>query len=240
MEYYFITGTSRGIGESLAKNLLERKDTFVFGISRSNTLGQDNFHFIPLDLSENEAVSRFEFPGCDGATKIVLVNNAGAVGEVGYAGQSDDSVYSYVLQLNLTSPCVLTNRFLAAFERKNIPLVILNISSGAAKNPIDGWSAYCASKAGLDMFSRVVAEELSISGKKHIRIFAVAPGVVDTAMQDQIRASDEKNFSRLKQFLEYKSARQLADPGLIAQKLLSILEAPEKYVDTVFSVKDLT
>lgn len=193
-----------------------------------------------MDLSDVNAVSGFEFPSCSDATKIVLVNNAGALGIVKRIGEQSTASMIEVMNLNLTTVMLLVNKFLATFSKKNVSLVILNISSGAGKNPIDGWAAYCASKAGLDMFSRVVAEELAISGKKHIRIFSVGPGVVDTGMQDQIRTSSGEDFSRIQQFIEYKSTGQLADPRLIAQKLLSILDGPEKYAETVFSAKDIT
>lgn len=240
MEYYFITGSSRGIGAGLVNAILGRNNVFVFGIARHNTITDTTrFHFVPLDLSDTAAVDRFRFPECEDATKIVLVNNAGVIGEVGPTGELSGEAYKRTYDINLTAPCILTNQFLAAYSAKKIPLVIMNISSGAGKNPIDGWSAYCASKAALDMFSRVVAEELAISGKKHIRIFSVAPGIVDTAMQDHIRTINVKKFSRVDQFITYKSAGELADPGVVARKLLSILELPEKFADTVFSVRDI-
>ncbi len=240
MNYYFITGTSKGIGKAIADELLQRENTSVIGIGRSNSHSAGNFAFTTLDLSDADAVAGFHFPECTDAEKIVLVNNAGALGEVKKVGEFSNENFKNVININLTSVMMLTNRFLSAFQQKNVPLVVLNISSGAGKNPIDGWSAYCASKAGLDMFSRVLAEELAISGKKHIRVFAVGPGVVDTGMQDQIRTSSIGDFSRIQQFLEYKSTGQLADPRLIAQKLISILDLPEKFTETVFSAKDLT
>lgn len=239
MEYYFITGTSRGIGEALAQTILGRKESAVTGIARHNSFAAEDFHFVELDLSDVPAVTAFQFPECKDATKMALVNNAGALGDVDYTGELNDSVYPQVLNVNLITPAILTNKFLAAYSAKKIPLVIINISSGAGKNPVDGWGAYCASKAGLDMFSQVVAEELAISGKKHIRIFAVAPGVVDTAMQTKIRTVKSENFSRIQDFINYKTSGQLADPHLIARKLLSILDSPEKFAETVFSAREI-
>jgi benzil reductase ((S)-benzoin forming) len=239
VEYYFITGTSKGIGHALSKEILRRSGVSVTGIARTNSVSADDFRFVPMDLSDVNAVENFEFPACSDATKIVLVNNAGALGTVKRVGNQNGKDIASVINLNLTSVAILINKFLATFSKKNVPLVILNISSGAGKNAIDGWAAYCASKAGLDMFSRVIAEELAISGKKHIRIFSVAPGVVDTGMQEQIRSTSESDFSRIQQFIEYKSTGQLADPRLIAQKLLGILDVPEKFTETVFSAKDI-
>jgi benzil reductase ((S)-benzoin forming) len=239
VNYYFITGTSREIGKAIADELLLSNDAQVIGIGRKNVHSANNFSFINLDLSDTGAVARFQFPEMSSADKIVLVNNAGLLGEVKKVGSLTNGNFERVINTNLTAVMMLTNKFLAAFQKKNVPLVVLNISSGAGKNPIDGWSAYCASKSGLDMFSRVLAEELAISGKKHIRVFSVGPGVVDTGMQDQIRMSSMGDFSRIEQFLEYKSTGQLADPRLIAQKLLGILGLPEKFTETVFSVKEV-
>lgn len=239
VNYYFITGTSKGIGKAMTDEILLRADVNVTGIGRNNSHENAKFTFVPLDLADLQSVSEFEFPSCRGAEKIYLVNNAGALGEVRHTGNLDNAHFEAVINLNLTAAMILTNKFLATFSEKNVPLVVLNISSGAGKNAIDGWGAYCASKAGLDIFSRVVAEEAAISGKKHMRIFSVAPGIVDTGMQEQIRTNSRQNFSRIQQFAEYKSTGQLADPRLTAQKLISILDLPEKFPETVFSAKDL-
>jgi benzil reductase ((S)-benzoin forming) len=239
VNYYFITGTSKGIGKSMVDELLTRTDVSITGIGRNNAHASEKFVFVPVDLSDTHAAAEFEFPSCSDAKKICLVNNAGALGDVKPVGELKSTHFGQVINLNLTAVMILTNRFMAAFAKKNVPLVIMNISSGAGRNAIDGWSAYCASKAGLDMFSRVLAEEIAISGKKHIRVFAVAPGIVDTGMQDQIRTSAAEDFSRIAQFRAYKSTGQLADPRLTAKKLISILDLPEKIAETVFSVKDL-
>lgn len=239
MIYYFVTGTSRGIGSALVNAILSDPDSAVTGLSRTNTFAHERFMFIEIDLSDAAAVSNLKFPACPGAKKIVLVNNAGAVGHVSKVGNVDNSAIDRLFTVNLTSPAILMNNFMQSYAKENVPLVIMNISSGAGKNPIDGWSSYCASKAGLDMFSRVVAEEITLSGRKDIRIFSIAPGIVDTAMQDEIRRASVANFSRIQQFVDYKITEQLAHPDLTAAKLLSILVHPEKFTETVFSVKDL-
>lgn len=240
MEYYFITGTSRGIGKALAEELLKRDNVHVTGIARHNTIRNDHFRIISADLSGLGGINSIGFPQLADAEKIVLVNNAGSLGEVGYVGQLSEENFNAVFSLNLMAPAALTNEFLRKYGNQKVPIIIANISSGAAKNPIDGWSAYCASKAGLEMFSRVLAEELAISAQKNIRVFSIAPGVVDTGMQDQIRTSKSENFSRIQQFLDYKSSGQLADPLLIAQKLLIIFDCPDKFPDTLISLREIS
>lgn len=239
MNYYFITGTSRGIGKAIAEKLLTGPNNKVFGFSRTNTISHERFSFQQIDLSEIAPVSKWEFPDLKDADKICLVNNAGAIGTVKHAGgmEPNDVVSAY--HVNLVSPSILINNFLKKYASLPVEQVIINISSGAGKNPIDGWSVYCATKAGLDMFTRTLAEELKIDGKKHIHAFAVAPGVVDTAMQDQIRTADSADFSRIQSFIGYKNEHQLAHPDLVADKYLAILGLPEKFKDVVFSVKDI-
>ena len=71
---------------------------------------------------------------------------------------------------------------------------IVNLSSGAAHRPMEGWSAYCAGKAGLAMLTRAIHEEYAAQG---IRVFGFAPGVVDTDMQGSIRASGINPVSKI-------------------------------------------
>ncbi|MEO5645429.1 MAG: SDR family NAD(P)-dependent oxidoreductase [Bacteroidia bacterium] len=239
MNYFFITGTSRGIGKAIAEQLLADENNFVFGIARTNTISHERFSFHALDLSDNAAVSGWEFPVLKDAGKICLVNNAGIIGSVKHAGKMQADEIASAFHVNLIAPAILTNTFLKNYENFTGKQVIINVSSGAGKNPIDGWSVYCATKAGLDMYTKTIVEELKIDGKRHIYVFAVAPGIVDTSMQDQIRSGSSENFSRIDQFIAYKNTDQLAAPGLVAGKFLAILELPEKFKDVLFSVKDI-
>ncbi|HEU4717384.1 MAG TPA: SDR family NAD(P)-dependent oxidoreductase [Bacteroidia bacterium] len=239
MNHYFITGTSRGIGKAIALALLEDPGHHVTGLSRSCSISHPNYTHISIDLSDAEEVKRFRFPALKDPGKIALINNSGTLGGVKYAGEMDAQRVTEAIHVNLLAPVCLTNEFLAAYVSENVTQVIINISSGAGKNPIDGWSVYCTAKAGLDMFSRVVAEEQKLRGRKNVHVFSVAPGIVDTAMQDEIRKSEKKNFSRIGQFSDYKTSGQLAEPALISAKYLTILELPKKFTETVFSVKDV-
>lgn len=238
-KFYFITGTSRGIGKAIAEELLSNAENHVTGIARSCSLSHLNYSHVTLDLAMMDDVSAFTFPEIDSAIEITLINNSGTTGSVNYAGRMSSDQIVKALNVNLLSVAVLINNFLKTYGQRNIPLRILNISSGAAKNPIDGWSIYCSSKAGLDMLSRTIAEELKISKMNQVRIFSIAPGIVDTPMQDEIRQSNVRDFSRVQQFIEYKNTDQLTSPELTARLLLSILDSPNAYEATVFSVRDI-
>ncbi len=239
MNHFFITGTSRGIGKAIAEQLLLDPNNFVTGLSRTSCIVHERYTHVEIDLAEIGKVSRFNFPVLEQAKKIALINNAGVIGKVHYAGRMEDDSILRAYNLNLVAPTILTNSFLESYFSNPAKQVIINVSSGAGKNAIDGWSVYCATKAGLDMFTKTVAEEMKISGRKNVFIFAVAPGVVDTAMQDEIRTAAAADFSQIQRFVEYKKSDQLAHPDLVAAKYLAILGLPEKFADVVFSVKDI-
>jgi benzil reductase ((S)-benzoin forming) len=211
MNVYYITGTSRGIGKAMAEFLLREKG--------------------------NEEVKKFTFSYHGDAKKIWLINNAGIISKVRYCGRNYSDSIIADFNVNLVSPALLMNKFMSVFADSPAEKFIINVSSGAGKNPIDGWSTYCSAKAGLDMYSRVVDLEQK-TGKTGFRIFSIAPGIVDTRMQDEIRKSDPENFSRIEDFKNYKNTHQLSDPLLVAKKYFSILANPENLNQPVFSLKD--
>jgi benzil reductase ((S)-benzoin forming) len=239
MHHYIITGTSRGIGKAMAEALLEDPANHVTGLSRTCSITHERYAHVQIDLANEKEVRAFEFPAFENAASLTLVNNAGVVGAIRYMGKMDDDAIIRAYHVNLVAPTLLVNSFLARYSSREIRQLIINISSGAGKNPIDGWSVYCATKAGLDHFSRTVAEELRLSGKTNVRVMSVAPGIVDTAMQDEIRSASVDNFSRLEQFTDYKNTSQLASPRLTALKYLSIFRSPENHADVVFSAREI-
>lgn len=222
----------------MAEFLLRDPKNHVIGLSRSNNLEHPNFSWHKLDLGDPEAVKKFRFSYHPDAGKIWLINNAGAISQIKPVGKQNPDKLIRDFNLNLVAPALLMNSFIDAFRDAKADRVILNVSSGAGKSPIDGWSAYCASKSGLDLFSRVVQTEQKTTAKYGIRIFSIAPGVVDTQMQTDIRSAAPSDFSRLDDFHKYKNEHSLADPRLIAEKYFHILAEIGNPENIVFSVKD--
>jgi NAD(P)-dependent dehydrogenase (short-subunit alcohol dehydrogenase family) len=126
----------------------------------------------------------------------------------------------------------LSNTFIAQFQTSHSENVILNISSGAANTAIDGWSVYCSTKAALDMFSKVIAEE-----KSGVKVLSIAPGKVDTEMQSKIRKSNEKDFKKLADFVEFKNKGELTSSKNVAIAYLKILDNIEDYPEIVSRIK---
>lgn len=245
MNYYYITGTSRGIGKAFAEQLLENPSNHVIGISRNRSIEHPNYRHFYLDLTDVNAIAEFKFELHANAKKIYLINNAGVVGFIKPIGQLSADIIIKNYTVNLVAPSVLINAFIECYNSTDAEKVILNMSSGAGKNPIDGWAVYCASKAGIDMFSRVVDAEQKIRAKhpqdnihKGFKIFSIAPGVVNTAMQDEIRSADPEGFSRLNDFIGYKENNQLAEPEFVSKKFINILANLNSIKDVLSSIKD--
>jgi NAD(P)-dependent dehydrogenase (short-subunit alcohol dehydrogenase family) len=109
------------------------------------------------------------------------------------------------------------------------PLRIVNVSSGAATRAYAGWSAYCATKAALRMAGQVVAVEADAyppgaAGPLDLAVVTYEPGVVDTAMQAEVRATPRAAFPALDRFLELHASGRLADPASPAAEIAALLE----------------
>jgi benzil reductase ((S)-benzoin forming) len=230
MHYYLITGASQGLGRALAEAILERPDTQVLGISRHATITHPRYQHQPLDLSDIEAVEHNLgkiFPPRSDAQSLTLINNAGTLGEIGYVGELPNEHFQFVFDLNVVSPAILMNTFLSAYgSQSGISRTVLNISSGAAQRPVDGWAAYCASKAALNALSETAQKEQDLRGSG-VRVWALAPGVVDTAMQAHIRTADVGQFSEAEKFTEYQQQGQLQTATVAAARILTWLSAAD-------------
>lgn len=223
MHYYLITGASQGLGRALAEAILARPDTQVLGISRHATIAHPRYQHQPLDLSDVEAVEhnlgKIFVPRPD-ALSLTLINNAGTLGEIGYVGELPNEHFQFVFDLNVVAPAMLMNTFLSTYGKQtDIPRTVLNISSGAAQRPVDGWAAYCASKAALNALSETAQKEQDLRGTG-VRVWALAPGVVDTAMQAQIRTAAAGQFSEVEKFAAYHAEGQLQAPEAVATHIL--------------------
>ena len=231
----YITGSSKGIGEALANKLLNN-GYVVVGLSRTQTFEAENFTHIQLNLNDLNAVKAFEF--LQNADQVLLVNNAGIIGEIAPVGQVANQSLQDVLTINTIAPQILINNFMKRYLGKIAHGHILNISSGAGKNPIDAWASYCSSKAALDMFSETVKTELQLREIVNWYIHSVAPGVVDTDMQKQIRNANPVSFKLLNKFIALKKEQQLALPNAVANKLYAVIQNPSSFKETIISVRN--
>jgi NAD(P)-dependent dehydrogenase (short-subunit alcohol dehydrogenase family) len=134
------------------------------------------------------AATRKRFGGLD-----ILVNNAGVIEPISEIATSDPAVWARNIQINLIGAYYVVRAVLDGMISSGGGSII-NVSSGAAYRPLEGWSAYCAGKAGLAMMTRSIALETKGRG---IRIFGFSPGTIDTEMQVKSRASGMNMISQI-------------------------------------------
>ena len=224
MFHAVVTGHSRGLGAAIADELLARKIP-VLGLARhanpdlaARYPGQ--LSEAPLDLADATAILDWlATPALSafvaGAHQILLINNAGSLQPVGPLGTQDGAAIARSVTLNVTAPLLLSNA-LAAVTPDASDRRILHVSSGVGRRPCAGWSVYCATKAAVDHHARTAATD-NLPG---LRIASLAPGVIDTDMQAEIRASDEQRFPMLAQFQALKRDGLLSTPADCARKLV--------------------
>lgn len=223
MKQAFVTGTSRGLGHAIAMQLL-KEEWKVIGIGRTHTIEHPNYTGVTADLSQAGVAEQVDLHFDEHADQYLLVNNAASIYDIAYFGSIPTSTFIEGYQLNLISPAVLMNRFVALTESdKSKERTILNVSSGAAVDPYDGWGMYNSSKAGLDSLTSTLISELEARNDHRSFIYSIAPGVINTEMQAHIREADEKSFSELKRFQDMHKKHHLAKPELVARKLISFL-----------------
>lgn len=228
-----LTGASRGIGAALARGLA-RPGTRLITLARradpdlathAQAQGAE-LEQIQVDLSDLQAAAaaatRIASALPHDARRYLLINNAGTVQPVASAASlTEGAAIAGAFNLNVTAVMLLSAHFVSAVQGLQAQRRILNISSGAGRNPNAGWGVYCATKAALDMYTRVLNQEQGANG---VRAVALAPGVVDTDMQQAIRASDPSSFPALSRFQELHATGQLASPSAVADRILAYLD----------------
>ena len=227
MNYYFITGTSSGIGKALVKQLLLNEKNFIYGYSRTNTIENSRFIHTSIDLSKLETVAKVAFPELKNAQKILLINNAGTLGEIKHLGNLNNLDIITSFNVNITAVALLINNFIKQYQNNKQERTIINITSGAAKSAYDGWAAYCSTKSAINMLTDAIDKEQKLESSP-VKAFAIAPGVVDTSMQELIRKTDEKDFSNIEKFQLLKSSGALYQAKDVAIKLISLCEDTSK------------
>jgi NAD(P)-dependent dehydrogenase (short-subunit alcohol dehydrogenase family) len=220
----FVSGASSGIGRALAR-AVPFDDARVLDISRRGAPGLEH---VAADLSDpvgwRTVCERFEreIPGF-GGERVVFVHSAGTLEPIGSAGSVDLAAYTRQVLLNSAAPQVLGAAFLAAARHTEAAAHLVMISSGAAVNAYEGWSAYCAGKAAVDHWVRTAGAEEDRRGGG-CRVLAVAPGIVETAMQEQIRGSAREDFPEVERFVALHEEGALRPPDAVAPEIWALLE----------------
>lgn len=198
-----VTGASRGLGEGVARAmadqgaavmLVARDGAAAAAVAREIVGSGGRAEALACDVADYGAVAsavaatRERLGGLD-----LLVNNAGIIEPIADLATSDPAAWANNIQINLVGAYNVVRAVLDGMLKAGGGTIV-NVSSGAAHRPLEGWSAYCAGKAGLAMVTRAIALETAGRG---IRIFGFSPGTIDTDMQVKIRASGMNQVSRI-------------------------------------------
>lgn len=243
---YILTGGSRGMGLAMARQLLRPGNTLVSIARNANpelaapagaTLEQWT-----LDLSQGaQAAERLRaWLAAQPAGRFAsatLINNAGVIPRIAPLSDSDPADLAHALRVGLEAPMQLTAAFLGATGGWTVPRKVLNISSGLGRRAMASQAAYCAAKAGMDHFTRCVA--LDEAAKPHgAQVCSLAPGVIDTDMQIQLRGADPAAFPDVQNFANLKTGGMLTSPADAAARVLAWLQRPDFGTNPVADVRE--
>jgi 3-oxoacyl-[acyl-carrier protein] reductase len=198
-----VTGASRGIGAAAALALGEagasvmlaaRDAAQIEANTQRITAAGGKAASIACDVADYAACQRLVQQTTQrfGAPDI-LVNNAGVIEPIGAIATTDPTEWARSIEINLIGAYYAIRAVLPGMLER-LHGDIINVSSGAALRPQEGWSAYCSCKAGLAMVTRSIDLEHRIAG---IRVFGFQPGTTDTDMQVAIRASGINPISQI-------------------------------------------
>jgi len=248
-----LTGASRGMGLAMARQLLTKSgapgDTLLC-ISRktsdelarlANATGFTLLQW-PQDLVHGDRVSiRLEHwlmeQGNNNFTSATLINNAGVIGHIGPLSQTQAVDVAHALRVGLEAPMQLTAAFLRATQSWSSERKVLNISSGLGRRAMASQATYCAAKAGMDHFTRCLALDESMKARG-AKVCSLAPGVIDTDMQTQLRSAGADLFPDRDSFASLKANGQLTSPEAAAGRVLAYLARPDFGSQPVADVRE--
>jgi NAD(P)-dependent dehydrogenase (short-subunit alcohol dehydrogenase family) len=248
-QLYILTGASRGMGLSMAEQLLQAGHILLC-ISRHANPALNRLASAtgaPLtqwtqDLADGQAASErlkawLQTQNPTELASVSLINNAGVIPPIVPLSQAKPADLAQALRVGLEAPLQLCAAFLGATANWTIPRKVLNISSGLGRSPMASQAGYCAAKAGMDHFTRCMAldEALRPNGAK---VCSLAPGVIDTDMQVQLRGGNPAAFPEQARFADYKSEGRLDSPEAAAAKVLAYLDRADFGSKPVADVRD--
>lgn len=246
---YILTGASRGMGFAMAEQLLTAEHSLLCIsrttnealASRAAKLGSQLEQWqLDLEHSVEAADMLAQWLGSrkpSSFASATLINNAGVIPKISPLSASDPLDLARSLRIGLEAPLLLTAAFLHATEVWDIPRKVLNISSGLGRRAMASQAGYCAAKAGMDHFTRSLALDETMK-PKGAKVCSLAPGVIDTDMQQQLRHADSSAFPDKESFVNLKAHGHLTSPVDAASQVLAYLGRPDFGHNPIGDVRD--
>jgi NAD(P)-dependent dehydrogenase (short-subunit alcohol dehydrogenase family) len=235
-----VTGVSRGLGVALAAELLARGFE-VTGIGRSAhaSLAHPRFRFVAAELSRLEsldalATDAFDAMAARAPVLAVLINNAATAAPVGAVGSLPAREIAAAFAANLAAPAILANAFVRSL-RGFAPLRIVDVTSGSAARAMAGTAAYCAAKAGLEMWNAAAAA----GAAPGIEFVVLRPGIVDTPMQEFVRTRSPEALPEVALFLDFHASGSLQSPEATARRIVERVVLGEQRNGAVLRYQEL-
>ncbi|SCU95682.1 LAMI_0F03290g1_1 [Lachancea mirantina] len=217
-----VTGVSRGIGSAIVDLIFKYEaDAVVLGVARSESALQDlktrfgkKFEYLAADVTDSQRTKRFveEMVAKHGSLDGIIAN-AGVLDPVQDVNGLNSEDWKRLFDVNFFSVVSLVSTTIPFLKKSHLGNIVF-VSSGASVKPYYAWGAYGSSKAALNHFAQTInAEEPAVN------VISVAPGVVDTSMQDDIRNTfgpRSMTPEALKRFADLKAHGQLLKPQVPA------------------------
>jgi NAD(P)-dependent dehydrogenase (short-subunit alcohol dehydrogenase family) len=232
-----VTGASRGLGAGLASTFAQHG--FRLGLcARTRPTAPPGAEAVTLaaDVTDADALDRFGSMVIDRFGRIDLwVNNAGVLEPIDFLADADTAALAHHVDVNVKGVLFGSRTFARHVRERDGTGVLVNMTSGASRTIYEGMAVYCASKAAVDMATQVVAREEAPHG---LLAYAVAPGVVDTAMQSMMREAPIERLPSAGRFVALKEAEAFNSPEWVARFLIDLVEGRERPEDVVVRVPD--
>ncbi|MDA8379829.1 MAG: SDR family NAD(P)-dependent oxidoreductase [Actinomycetota bacterium] len=229
-----VTGASRGLGAGLAAAFASaglRLGLCARHVPPSPGGRDPGITRASVDVADADALEKFANHVVEKYGRIDMwVNNAGILEPVGALRDASFAGIRRNIEVNLMGVAYGSAIFARHVHSRPGGGILVNVSSGAAKHPYEGWAAYCASKAGVDQLTEVLAAEEARFG---LRAYALAPGVIETDMQALVRATPPERFPAAPRFVELHRSGRFNSAERVASYALSLAfgESPGDDID---------
>ncbi len=238
MKLLLLSGGSRGLGSELYR-WYEESSWVVYEFSRS----APHANSIEVDFSSPEEAHavfsrQFDQAAHQEWEEIHVIGNAATLYPMHPLSRIQPDELVANTHVNIASAMLFLSAAARAFQNHTCRKLLVNISSGAATKGYAGWSLYCGAKAALENVIRSVAEEQQHQPHPFTAL-NINPGLIDTSMQAEIRATSPDNFPDVQKFHKRQADGLLRPPAQVAAAVAQILSQTELTPGELYKVDDV-